>query len=120
MIKHVVLLTLGLFIAACSTSAPESPTFPAGRYVDAFGIFEIFNPDGSYEVEFDGEIVTEGGFYVVDGNTVTIIDNTLFCGEDPGEYEWSLAEDGSLQLTLLSDACQERVASMTGSLMLAE
>ena len=70
----------------------------------------IFNEDGTYFGPMDpGPGIR--GTYVIEGNQITLVDDSGACGGSPGTYEWDF--DGQLiTFRLIADECTSRIDPM--------
>ena len=105
-----------LLIVAC---APESESFPKGRYWatywDMADAFITFEDGGKFTVEhLNGKFNIEEGQYTVDGDTITLVENEV-CGPglQEGVYRWSMDEKGNLDIDIIKDNCFGRTVGET-------
>jgi hypothetical protein len=123
----VVILSLGLVIAACGGSRPAST--PGVTAEDLIGLwydadrFEYLqlNEDGTYRVAITlGYLEAdpyEVGQYQLEGTSFTFItsNESPDCTGQTGRYQVELTEQGQLQFVLQEDACQVRADEQPGS-----
>jgi hypothetical protein len=114
----VVILSLGLVIAACGGSRPE----PGVTVEDLTGLWKKskvapylqLNEDGTYRfataVHSLETAPFEVGQYQLEGTSLTFIasNESFGCKGLQGSYEVELTEEGQLQFVLQEDACEMR------------
>jgi hypothetical protein len=113
----VVILSLGLVIAACGGSRPE-PGVTVEDLVNVWkqdkGIHLQFNEDGTHRfataVHWLETAPFEVGQYQLEGTSLTFIasNESFDCTGLRGSYEVELTEEGQLQFVLQEDACEMR------------
>ncbi len=111
--RMIFIAVVAVLIAAGCTAKTEP--FPTGTYLCKAKLDNAFMEDGTFIISGGGSVVAEGN-YTVDGDEITIIDNTC-TGE--GIYTWSF-EDGKLMFEVIDDDCSIRRDTLTSGLTLKQ
>ena len=116
-VVFAVILSLGIAIAACGSSGPESGVTVedlTGVWKGHEDIHLQFNEDGTYRFapsfNFLETAPFEVGQYQLEGESLTLAasDESFECTGLRGSYEVELTEEGQLQFVLQEDECEYR------------
>ncbi len=112
---RVVAVSIALTLVVGSAFAAD---FPIGSYSAHQNLTIVFDKQGTFHVTQDGKSVVIGNYRIKgDQLELTDRDGPWACtkaGQQSGTYQWKYGDAG-LTLTKVTDACEERGATLATS-----
>ena len=120
-IAALALIVLVLPFAGCGDADSADSDVIYGTWVTELeGKYQTFNEEGSWTAKSNPNIEasTDEGTFTFDGETLTVISDPGFgCGgEEQGSYGVEVADENTLDLTVIEDNCTPRAADISSGM----
>jgi hypothetical protein len=121
-----VLVALGLAAAACDDADSGDPEAIHGTWITGLeGQYLTFNENGSWTAQavLDVEAFRDAGTFTFDGEILTVNSDpdyscaTYADGSEQGSYEVDVADEDTLDPTVIDDPCTPRANDFTSGMV---